>query len=125
MFSSRTITVITGDSTITVTSFFKTVVGKNTTFYCDFVFIDGGPPHARIADLENFRFVSNYKPKRKIQPSSNITLNSETGACYEIPVNKNEDEDESFIFTNVLVVDDLEEGELHSYFEKQVLEGTL
>jgi hypothetical protein len=123
MFPSRKITVIAGDSTVSVNNFFNNI-GNNIK--CDLDFVDSGTAESRSLDINNFQNFVNRDKKQYIPLTGTILLNTLTD---QLEVNNyNIDIDiENKYFTNVLIVDDLSTksnpNNLRSYYEGYVANG--
>ena len=122
MFPNRDITVIAGDSMISVPNFFRSV-GRNVK--CDMMFIDSGNTDVRNADIVNLKPFANYEVRQRTSPPNpnimyrNNELIFDDRAEYVSALQAEQE------FTNILVVDDLHGEDLREAFDAHVHEGAI
>jgi hypothetical protein len=134
MFPSRSITVISGDSTVTVPTFLK-----RGPLACDLVFVDGGTSEDRNKDIGNFRATANLKPTTALYTAPlNISYHQQSGHMQHVEVqlsgSKEADSPSSTVpyygrFKTILIVDDMDPitdgvpSYLRKYYEEHVQDG--
>jgi hypothetical protein len=127
MFPDRDITVVAGDSSVSVPNFFKKV-GANTV--CDMAFVDSGGPEVRHRDIVNLAPHMNFELRTRpgaVEPVTNLVLLD--GRIAEDPGAAASEATEPTLlnreFSHVLIVDDLHTPELRAIFEAYILGGSI
>lgn len=127
MFPHRDITVVAGDSSVSVPNFFRKV-GANTV--CDMAFVDSGGPEVRGRDIVNLAPHMNYNrrtrpgtvapvPKMVLQGLRIVADSAAPAADIIEPALLNRE------FSHVLLVDDLHTPELAGIYNEYVDRGAI